>query len=147
MDNVFVLKNRPKWVLKDMAVYQCFDLSLHLMSFWNSVYIGFQNRGLIFKNSKFSNWHKNLSSPKYSNFFDWILGFMHPMVTCKLKSSDKLWFCHFCPKQLCITGKSIQFTVKAVLMNRQKNLMIFNLTIFPSNMKKKKKKKKTYTHK
>ena len=30
-----------------------------------------------------------------------------------------------------MTGKSIQFAANAVLMNRQKNLMIFNFTIFP----------------
>ena len=36
-----------------------------------------------------------------------------------------------------MTGKSIQFAAKAVLMTRQKNLMIFNFTIVPSNPKKK----------
>ena len=41
-----------------------------------------------------------------------------------------------------MTGKSNPFAATAVFMNRQKNLMIFNFTIFPSNLKKKKKKKK-----
>ena len=35
-----------------------------------------------------------------------------------------------------MTGKSIQFAEKAVFMTMQKNLMIFNFTIFPSNLKK-----------
>ena len=50
---------------------------------------------------------------------------MHPTITCKMKSgekkrffktvlSPKLWCCHFVPK----------IYAKAVLMNRQKNLMI-----------------------
>ena len=62
---LFCFKNRPQSVLKDMG-YGCiyFDLSLHLLSFWNGVYNDFQNQGLIFKNCKFSNWDKNLSSPK-----------------------------------------------------------------------------------
>ena len=41
-----------------------------------------------------------------------------------------------------MTGKSNPFAATAVFMNRQKNLMIFNFTIFPSNLKKKKMKKK-----
>ena len=41
-----------------------------------------------------------------------------------------------------MTGKSIQFAANAVFMTRQKNLMICNFTIFPSNLKKKKEKKK-----
>ena len=41
-----------------------------------------------------------------------------------------------------MTGKSNPFAATAVFMNRQKNLMIFNFTIFPSNLKKKMKKKK-----
>ena len=67
---------------------------------------------------------------------------LHPTITCKLKSGEKrffktllfpkLWFCHFCPNNLCMTGKSIQFAAKQVLVNRQNNLMIFNFTIFPS---------------
>ena len=44
----------------------------------------------------------------------------------------------FCPRNLRMTGRSIQFAAKAVLMNRQKNLIIFNFTIFPSNLKKQK---------
>ena len=40
-----------------------------------------------------------------------------------------------------MTGKSNPFAATAVFMNRQKNLMIFNFTIFPSNLKKRKKKK------
>ena len=39
-----------------------------------------------------------------------------------------------------MTGKSNPFAATAVFMNRQKNLMIFNFTIFPSNLKKKEKK-------
>ena len=34
-----------------------------------------------------------------------------------------------------MTGKSIQFAEKAVFMTMQKYLMIFNFTIFPSNLK------------
>ena len=41
-----------------------------------------------------------------------------------------------------MTGKSNPFAATAVFMNRQKNLMIFNFTIFPSNLKKKMKNKK-----
>ena len=41
-----------------------------------------------------------------------------------------------------MTGKSNPFAATAVFMNRQKNLMNFNFTIFPSNLKKKKMKKK-----
>ena len=41
-----------------------------------------------------------------------------------------------------MTGKSNPFAATAVFMNRQKNLMIFNFIIFPSNLKKKKKKNK-----
>ena len=41
-----------------------------------------------------------------------------------------------------MTGKSNPFAATAVFMNRQKNLMIFNFTIFPSNLKKIKIKKK-----
>ena len=40
-----------------------------------------------------------------------------------------------------MTGKSNPFAATAVFMNRQKNLMIFNFTIFPSNLKKERKKK------
>ena len=79
---------------------------------------------------------------------------MHPTITCKLNSSKKkffntvlspkLWFCHFCPKNLRMTAKSNPFAATAVFMNRQKNLMIFDFTIFPSNLKKKKKKKKKH---
>ena len=47
-------------------------------------------------------------------------------------------FFFFCPRNLRMTGRSIQFAAKAVLMNRQKNLIIFNFTIFPSNLKKQK---------
>ena len=43
-----------------------------------------------------------------------------------------------------MTGKSIQFAAKAVLINRQKNLVIFNVTIFPSNLEKKKTQIKIY---
>ena len=77
---------------------------------------------------------------------------MHPTITCKLKFSEKKIFqdsfipkimiLPFWAKHLRMTGKSIQFAAKALFMNRQKNLMIFNLTIFPSNLKKKKKKHK-----
>ena len=35
-----------------------------------------------------------------------------------------------------MAGKSNAFAATAVFMNRQKNLMIFNFTIFPSNLKK-----------
>ena len=41
-----------------------------------------------------------------------------------------------------MTGKPNPFAATAVFMNRQKNLMIFNFTIFPSNLKKEKWKKK-----
>ena len=41
-----------------------------------------------------------------------------------------------------MTAKSNPFAATAVFMNRQKNLKIFDFTIFPSNLKKKKKKKK-----
>ena len=47
----------------------CFGLSLHLLSVGNGVNNDFQNHGLIFKTSKFSNWHKNFSSPKIQTFF------------------------------------------------------------------------------
>ena len=104
----------------------------------------FQNQGLFFKNCNLQTAMKR-SLPKKFELFYWILGLMHPTITSKLKSSEtrffktvlspKLWFCHFCPKNLRITGKSIQFAAKAGLMNRQKNLMIFNFTIFPSNLK------------
>ena len=46
-----------------------------------------------------------------------------------------------------MNGKSIQFAANAVLMNRQKNLMTINFTIFLSNLKKKKKKKKSISFK
>ena len=106
---------------------------------WNGLYDDFKNQGLIFKNCKFSNWHKNRSSPKIQTFFYWILDLMHQPITCKLKSNEndfsivlspKLWFCHFCPKNLSMTGKSIQFAAKAVLMTRQKNLLIFKFIFF-----------------
>ena len=69
---------------------------------------------------------------------------MYQNITCKLKSSEKdlsrhlssnLWYCHFCPKHLCMTSKSLQLAAKAVLMNRKKNIMVFNFTIFPSSLK------------
>ena len=41
-----------------------------------------------------------------------------------------------------MTGKSNPFAATAVFMNRQKNLMIFNFTIFPSNLKKKKRRRR-----
>ena len=43
----------------------------------------------------------------------------------------------FLSPKLRMTGISIQFAAKAVLMNGQKNLMSFSFTIFPSNLKKK----------
>ena len=63
MDNFFCFENRLKSVLKDMAVY-----ALTLLSFWNVVYIDFQSQGLIFKNCKFSKWHKKLYSQKVQTF-------------------------------------------------------------------------------
>ena len=36
-----------------------------------------------------------------------------------------------------MTDKSIEFVANAVIITRQKNLMIFNFTIYPSNLKKK----------
>ena len=59
---------------------------------------------------------------------------MHQKITCKLKYSEKDISRQFYPKHLPITGKSIQFAAKAVLMTRQKNLMIFNVINFPSNL-------------
>ena len=41
-----------------------------------------------------------------------------------------------------MSGKSLQFDAKAVLMNRQHKSPVFNLIIFSSSVKKKKKKKK-----
>ena len=35
-----------------------------------------------------------------------------------------------------MSGRSVRFAAKAVLMTRQKNLMVFNFIIFPSNLKK-----------
>ena len=71
---------------------------------------------------------------------------MQQTITCKLKSSEKDFsrqfypqncdFAVFVPKVYPWLGKSIQFAAEAVIMTRQKNLMIFNFTIFPSNMKK-----------
>ena len=55
----------------------------------------------------------------------------------KTSLSPKLWFYRFCPKNVRMTGKSIQFAAKAVLMNRQNNLVIFSFTFFLSNLKKK----------
>ena len=125
----------------------CYDFSLHLLSFWNGVYNDFKNRVLIFKNSKFSNWHKKISLPQNSNFSELILSLMHPTLTCKPKYSEKiffktvlsqkLWFCYFYPKYFRMDGKSIQVAAKAILVNMQKNLMIFDFTIFPLNLKKK----------
>ena len=46
-----------------------------------------------------------------------------------------------------MTGKSIQFAAKAVLMNRQKDLMIFSFYYFPFKPEKKKKTEKTTTKK
>ena len=102
-----------------MAAYTL-TFSLHLLSFWNGAYNDFQNQGLIFKNPKFENWHKNLSSPIF-----------------KTVLSPKLWVCHFCPKHLHMTGKCIQFAAaKAVLVSRQTNLMIFQSYYFPSKPEK-----------
>ena len=46
-----------------------------------------------------------------------------------------------------MTGKSNPFAATAVFMNRQKNLMIFNFTIFPSNLKKKEEEEKNKKNK
>ena len=79
MDNFFVLK-LASVSLKDYG-YICFDLSLHLLSFSNDVYNDFQNQGLIFKNCKFSDWHKNLSYPKIQTFLlnSWFDAFNYHM--------------------------------------------------------------------
>ena len=99
MDTFFALKTSLN--LKGYGCI-CFDLSLHLLSFWNSV-----NQGLIFKYCKFSNWHKSLSS---KNFY-WILGFMHPTITCKLKSSEKRFYLQsFIPKIMILPFLSQKFT-------------------------------------
>ena len=73
---------------------------------------------------------------------------MHPKITCKLKSGKikdfqdsfipKLMVVLFLSQKFTHGGKSVQFAAKAVLMNRQKNLMVFNFTIFPSNLKQEK---------
>ena len=59
----------------------------------------FSKSGLIFKNCKFLNWHKNLSSPKIQTnlFFSSVLGLMHQTITCKLKSSEKDFSRQFYP--------------------------------------------------
>ena len=118
----------------------CFDLSLQLLSFWIGVYNDFQNQGLIFKNCKSSNWHKN-NSNFFIEFLVWCIQQSHVNLNLVKKRffktvlSPKLWFCHFYPKNLRMTGKSLQFAAKAVLMNRQKNLMIFNFPFKPEKKK------------
>ena len=86
----------------------CFDLLLHLLSFWNGVYNEFSKSGVNFKKLQFFILAYKSLFPQNSNFFDWILGLRYPMITCELKSSDKrcfktvvsptLWLYHFCPK-------------------------------------------------
>ena len=61
--DLFFFENRPKLVLKDVAIYA---LTFHCNY---GVYDDFQNRGLIFRNCKLSNWHKNLSAPKIQPLF------------------------------------------------------------------------------
>ena len=41
----------------------------------------------------------------------------------------------FLSQNLHMTGKSLQFAAKTVVMNRQNNLIIFNLIFFPSSLK------------
>ena len=71
---------------------------------------------------------------------------MYPTITVRLKSSEqrffktvltpKLWFCHFCPKNLRMTGRSIQFDAKAVLMNTQTILiLLFSLQTWKKQIK------------
>ena len=82
---------KPVWISLKRCSCICFDLSLQLLSFWNGVNDDFQKQRakLIFKNCKFSNWHKNLSSPKIqtcllNSWFDASNDHMS-----KLKSSEK----------------------------------------------------------
>ena len=68
-------------------------------------------------------------------------------ITCELKSNLKKrdFSRQFYPQSYDVeifvqniytwlTGKSLQFAAKAVLMNKNKNFMIFNFTIFPSSL-------------
>ena len=112
---------------------------------------------LIFKNSKFSNWHKTLSSPKIHFFLFGILGLMYPMITCKLKlksSEKKIFQNRFIPKMMSLSFLSQKCThewqvnsicCKSSPYERAKEFIYFQFYYFPFKPEKNNN-NKTHTH-